>query len=193
MVRQIKQCYGRTAQVIYAPVKLLDYPFKEDAGSYYLTVSRLISHKRVDLAVKACQALHRPLIVVGDGPERRMLESIKTNTTKFVGRVSDAELKQLYSECRAVIFPSEEDYGLVPIEAQACGRAVIAYGVGGALETIVENTTGVFFERQTVESVIEAIQRFETMCFSARSIREAVNRFDVEYFKTELRKFVLQV
>jgi len=191
MAKQIGDFYNRSAQIIYAPIRIRDYPFAEGGGNYYLTVSRLVSHKRVDLAVKACQALGRRLIVVGDGPERSQLESFASDTMHFVGRISDPELKRMYSKCRAVIFPSDEDYGLVPLESQACGRPVIAYGSGGALETVIEGQTGVFFTQQTPESVIESMLAFEAMQFDPQVIRQSVHRFDVEHFKRELREFVL--
>jgi glycosyltransferase involved in cell wall biosynthesis len=191
MAKQISACYNVSAHIIYAPIRIQDYPISDDHGDYYLSVSRLISHKRVDLAVRACQVLGRKLVVVGDGPERLILESIASDATHFLGRVSDPELKRLYSKCRAVIFTSEEDYGLVPLESQACGRPVIAYGSGGVLETVIEGKTGVFFTQQTTESVIEAILAFEAMQFDTQVIRQSVQRFDVEHFKRELREFVL--
>ncbi len=192
MVREIQECYKQEAQVVYPPVRLSDYTWSEPAGDYYLTVSRLISHKRVDLAIQACQQLGRKLVVVGDGPELAPLKAMSGQQLRFAGNVTDAQLRELYSHCRAVIFPSHEDYGIVPIEAQACGRPVIAYGVGGALETIVENQTGVFFKEQTVESVIEAIQRAEQIPFDPYVIRQSIQKFDAENFKSELLKFVTQ-
>lgn len=191
MATEIYACYRREAQIIYLPVRVSDYQIGSGAGDYYLTVSRLISHKRVDLAILACQCLGRPLVVVGDGPDLPTLKALSDQTVKFVGQVTDVTLRKLYANCRAVIFPSNEDYGLVPLEAQASGRPVIAYGSGGALETVVENQTGIFFKQQTVESVIDAIQTFEKMRFDPEAIRQAVQRFDVESFKRELREFVL--
>lgn len=191
MAQQIANCYQREAQVIYAPIRMADYRISADVGDYYLTVSRLISHKRVDLAIQACKALKRKLIVVGDGPDREILKAMTGDTVQFAGRVSDTRLKELYARCKAVIFPSDEDYGLVPLEAQASGRPVIAYGSGGALETVINNETGILFKHQMVESVIAAIQLFEQTTFDLQYIRQAVQRFDVEQFKHELRAFVL--
>ena len=191
MAREIRECYKREARVIYPPVRLSDYTWGEMAGDYYLTVSRLISHKRIDLAIQACGKLGRKLIVVGDGPELAPLKAISSQQVQFVGRVTDTHLRELYAHCRAVIFPSHEDYGIVPIEAQASGRPVVAYGVGGVLETVIENQTGIFFKEQTVEAVIEAVQRAEQISFDPYVIRQSVQRFDVEYFKSELLKFVV--
>jgi glycosyltransferase involved in cell wall biosynthesis len=192
MVREIYECYKREARIIYPPVRLSDYAWDKMAGDYYLTVSRLISHKRIDLAIKACQQLGRKLIVVGDGPELPSLKAISSSQIKFMSRVTDAQLRELYTHCRGVIFPSHEDFGIVPIEAQASGRPVIAYGVGGVLETVIENQTGTFFMEQTVEAVVEAVQRAEKTLFDPYIIRQSMQKFDVEYFKSELLRFVAE-
>ena len=131
--------------------------------------------------------------MVGDGPDLPELKALSEGKVKFVGRVGDVELRELYAKCRAVIFPSHEDYGIVPIEAQASGKGVIAYGRGGALETVVENQTGVFFGEQTVESVVDAIVAFEKMQLDPQEIRRAVIRFDVPHFIHELREFALNL
>ena len=192
MVREIWECYQRDARVISPPVRLSDYTWNEKIGDYYLTVSRLISHKRIDLAIQACVKLGRKLIVVGDGPELAYLKTISSSQVQFVGRVKDEKLRELYAHCRAVIFPSYEDYGIVPIEAQASGRPVIAYGVGGVIETMIENQTGLFFKEQKVEAVIESIQMMEHLSFDPYLIRQSVQRFDVENFKNELLRFVTE-
>jgi glycosyltransferase involved in cell wall biosynthesis len=190
MAREIKRCYNRDSEIINAPIKIIDYPVATGKGSYYLTVSRLISYKRVDLAIKACNYLGRKLIIVGDGPERHLLESIKGKYVSFMGRVSDETLKELYLGCKAVIFSSEEDYGLVPLEAQACGRPVIAYKAGGVLETIEENRNGLYFENQHVSSVLEAIKEFESRHFDPSDVRRSIMRFDFSHFAHKLKEFV---
>ncbi len=184
--------YRRAAKVIHPAIRISDYQLGTGDRPYYLCVSRLICHKRVDLAVAACRALGRDLLVVGGGPEEASLRTIAGQRTYFSGRISDHKLRELYAGCRALIFPSHEDFGIVPLEAQAAGAPVIAFGAGGALETVIERETGVFFPQQTVESLIEAIRKFETLKFDPMEIRRAVQRFDVERFKTELRRFVLQ-
>ncbi|MCC7360930.1 MAG: glycosyltransferase [Anaerolineales bacterium] len=191
MARAIEACYGRSARIIYAPIRVDDYGLASEPDDYYLVVSRLISHKRLDLAVTACRELGRRLIVVGEGPERAALAAQAGVDTRFVGRLPDAEVRHLYAHCRAVIYPSLEDYGLVPLEAQAAGRPVIAYGRGGALETIQEGVTGVFFHDQTAEALIAAIQDFETVRFDSHVIRQAALRFDVGPFINHLREYVL--
>jgi glycosyltransferase involved in cell wall biosynthesis len=191
MARAIQDCYGREACVIHGPIRTTDYLSAATPDDYYLAVARLISYKRLDLAVTACQKLGRRLVIAGDGPERAALAALAGDTTQFVGRVADRELKELYAHCRAVLFPSYEDYGLVPLEAQASGRPVIAFGSGGALETIEAGRSGLFFYEQTVEAMVEAIQRFERMSFDAGAIRQGVLKFDVALFSQRLREFVL--
>lgn len=190
MADEIKKVYEKTAEVIYPPVEIPQDVMTEKRGDYYLSVSRLISHKRVDLAVKACARLGRQLVVVGDGPEKERLSRSAGNTIRFAGRVSDEELHQLYRGARGLIFPSYEDYGIVPLEAQAWGVPVIAFGKGGVLETIREGISGVFFERQDEESLIEGISRFESTRFDVDQIRNWVSGFNVENFTAKLRHFV---
>ena len=171
VAREMEAIYNLSPVIIHPPVVVNEYPLATTPGDYYLSVSRLISHKRVDLAVQACMQLKRKLVVVGDGPERKNLEQIAGETIRFVGRVSDDELKNLYANSKALIFPSDEDYGIVPLEAQACGRPVIAYGRGGVLETVQDEKTGLFFDEQSAESLKACIQRFERLEFRADEIR----------------------
>jgi glycosyltransferase involved in cell wall biosynthesis len=189
VAKEIKEIYHRNSTVIHPPVSVNDYPLATNPGEYYLSVSRLISHKRVDLAVQACTQMKKKLIVVGDGPERKNLEKLAGETIRFVGRVDDEQLKTLYLGSKALLFPSHEDYGIVPLEAQACGRPVIAYGKGGALETVSEGKSGVFFNEQSVDSLIASILDFEKMKFRPHQIRKWVDQFDVKYFISELRNF----
>jgi glycosyltransferase involved in cell wall biosynthesis len=191
MARAIADAYGREAEVIYAPVRLSDYRVDEVPGDYYLTVSRLISHKRVDLAVDACRRLGRRLVVVGEGPEKERLRALADDRVTFAGLVDTAALVDLYAGCRALLFCSEEDYGLAPIEAQASGRPVIAYGAGGALETVVDGQSGIFFDEQTTGSLVAAMRRFETLTFNSSRVRDSVARFDVAPFIRHIRDFVL--
>jgi glycosyltransferase involved in cell wall biosynthesis len=191
MARAIAECYDRQAEVIYAPVRLSEYRIGMGAGEYYLTVSRLISHKRVDLAVQACRQLGRRLVVVGDGPELQALRALADERVTFAGLVDKPSLVDLYAGCRALLFCSEEDYGLAPIEAQASGRPVIAYGAGGALETVVDGRSGIFFGEQTTDSLVAAMNRFEREPFDPVRVRDSVARFDVEPFTRHVRNFVL--
>jgi glycosyltransferase involved in cell wall biosynthesis len=189
---EILSAYRRSAKVIHPAIRIADYHAGTGERSYYLCVSRLISYKRIDLAVAACKALSRDLLIVGGGPEEASLRTIAGKRTRFLGRISDHKLRELYAGCRGLIFPGHEDFGMAPLEAQAAEAPVIAFGAGGALETVIDGETGVFFRQQTVESLIEAIRKFETLKFDPLAIRSAVERFDVERFKTEIRRFALQ-
>jgi glycosyltransferase involved in cell wall biosynthesis len=192
IARQIQDIYGLNAEVVYPPIKIDEYYLSEKTDDYYLYAGRLISHKRVDLAIEACNRLNRKLIVVGDGLERSILEKLAGDTIQFVGRVSDEQLKKLYSECRALIFPSDEDFGLVPVEVQASGRPVIAFRSGGALETVVEFETGVFFSEQNVDSVCDAILQFEKLTFDPYEIKENAKRFDIIQFNNQIQTYIGQ-
>lgn len=190
---QIKNVYHVAADVIYPPVDINSFTISDNIEEYYLYAGRLISHKRVDIAINACNRLNKKLLIAGDGLERANLEKIAGNSIQFLGRVTDVQLKELYSNCRALIFPSDEDFGLVPVEAQASGRPVIAYKAGGALETIIEGTTGVFFNEQTVESLINGIHQFEGMKFSSEAIRQNALRFDTYQFMNQIQLYVQKI
>ena len=187
---RIKTCYGRDAEVIYAPVQLDRYHIGQP-GDYYLVVSRLNSYKRIDLAIEAMRRLGRPLIVVGEGPQRAALEALARGAdVRFLGRVADAQLLDLYAGCRALVFPQEEDYGLAPLEAQASGRPVIAYARGGALETIVDGQTGVLFAEQHPDAVVGAVLQADAIDFDSAAIRRHAARFDVDAFHQSIEEFI---
>jgi len=186
----IRKVYGRDAEVIYPPVEVSQYQITTERKDFYLVVSRLISYKRVDLAIQACEQMHRKLIIVGDGPELEPLQKIAGEYTSFLGKVSDEELKKIYSQARGLIFPGMDDFGMAPIEAQASGCPVIAFHAGGAVETVIENVTGVFFQNQTVPDLIAGLDRFEKIDFNPQNIRQAALRFDVSVFQNKIRGFV---
>jgi len=190
IANQIQKNYQLESEVVYPPVDVNTFKVYCTPGDYYLYAGRLISHKRVDVAINACNQLKRKLIVAGDGLERENLQKLAGDTVQFVGRITDEQLKELYANCKALIFPSDEDFGLVPIEVQSSGRPVIAYRSGGALETVVEDKTGVFFDRQDEMSLKEAILRFEDMKFSADIIRQNALRFDIQEFNKRLLNYV---
>jgi glycosyltransferase involved in cell wall biosynthesis len=192
IARQIQTIYGIPSAVIYPPVRVNEFSIADEIDDYYLYVGRLISHKRVDLAIKACSKLNRRLLIVGDGLERSRLEKFASNFIQFMGRVPEDLLKSIYSRCRALIFPSDEDFGLVPVEAQASGRPVIAYQSGGSLETIIENETGIFFSEQSVDSLCDAILKFEGRSFSPSKIRENAQRFDIAVFQHNILQYINQ-
>lgn len=191
MAQEIQQVYNVPSTILYPPVDVPTELPVENREDYYLSVSRLISHKRVDLAVAACKRLGKRLVVVGDGPERSKLEQMSDGSITFLGRVDDDKLRELYRKARGLIFPSYEDYGIVPLEAQSWGAPVIAFGKGGSLETIQEGVSGIFFDRQDVDAVVEAIQRFEASSFDPVKIHQWVSQFNVESFVSGLQAFVI--
>jgi glycosyltransferase involved in cell wall biosynthesis len=185
---RIRQYYRRDAEIIHPPVSLArHFCSGRRPEDYYLVVSQLVPYKRVDLAVEAFRSLGRPLVVVGEGSERRGLERIASQNICFLGHVGDERLAQLYANCRALIFPGVEDFGLVPLEAMASGRPVIAYSAGGALDTIKDHETGLFFSEQNPASLCEAVLEFESMesSFDGRAIRRHAERFSEERFREQ--------
>jgi glycosyltransferase involved in cell wall biosynthesis len=189
---RIRKYYRRDATVIYPPVNCDAFMFGPSrVDDYYLIVSRLIPYKRIDLAVDAFTKLGIPLKIVGSGG--RDLPALKARAGRnieFVGRVTDAELKQLYAGCRALVFPGEEDFGIAPLEANASGRPVIAYAGGGALDTVVDGRTGVLFEQQQVECLIDAIRRAEATAWDPDELRAHARKFDSQVFREQLQQFV---
>lgn len=189
---KIKRYYNRDSEVIYPPVDFNKFKVSDKIEDYFLIVSRLNSYKNIDLAVKVFSKLQINLKIVGEGPFRKELEKIASSCVEFQGKVSDEELIRLYGSCRALIFPGEEDFGIAPLEAQASGRPVIAYSKGGALETIVDGVTGLFFKENTVESMIEAVNNFIKIedTFEQDTIRENALKFDKEIFKKNIDEFI---
>jgi glycosyltransferase involved in cell wall biosynthesis len=188
--KRIQKTYRRDSVVIHPPVRCAEFTPSETEGGYYLVISRLVEYKRFDLAVRACTELNRELVVIGDGVERRRLEKMAGSSVRFLGRLPDAEVKRYMAECKALLFPGEEDFGIVPVEAQACGRPVIAFGKGGALDTVVDGETGVLFGEQSVDAVKAYILKFEGMMFDKGRIREHAMRFDEEVFRRKILEFV---
>lgn len=190
---QIERIYHRQAEVIYPPAEVSSYYVSSTPGDYYLYAGRLISHKRADIVINACKKLNRKLIIAGDGLEREKLQALAGPDVVFTGRVTDQEMRHLYANCRALLFPSDEDFGLIPVEAQASGRPVIAYRSGGALETIIDGETGLFFDEQNESSLIEAIQRFERMTFRPERSRENAMIFDTSVFRKRFFNYIQNI
>jgi len=188
--RRIKKYYERKSDVVYPPVYTEKFHISKNVEDYFLAVGRLIPYKRFDLLVETFNDLGLPLLIVGTGPELSKLRSMAKNNIEFVGFVSDMELSDLYAECQALVFPQEEDFGIIPIEAMASGRPVIAYGRGGALETIVDGETGVLFHEQTKESLMTAIKKFHPKKFSARAIKNHAEQFNASRFREQMVKRV---
>lgn len=188
---RIKQCYQRDSVVIYPPVDTEFYRPDSDKEDYYVTASRLVPYKRVGLIVQAFAAMpDRRLIVIGDGPEMKKIQRSATPNVTVLGYQASDVLKGYMQRARAFVFAAEEDFGIVPVEAQACGTPVIAFGKGGATETVRDGSTGIFFSEQTVESLTEAVHRFEGMTFDPRGCRANAVRFAPERFRQEFSAFV---
>jgi glycosyltransferase involved in cell wall biosynthesis len=195
---RVRHCYGREATVIYPPVDVQRFELATGVeGDFYLVVSALVAYKRIDLAVRAAGALGRRLRVVGTGPEEARLRALAGPGVEFLGWRSDAEIASLYRECRAVLFPGCEDFGIVPLEAMAAGRPVIALAAGGALETIVAPggaapPTGLFFAEQSVEALAGAMRRLEeeATLFQPKALRARAELFDRERFREAMRAYL---
>ncbi len=189
---QIQRVYGREAVVVHPPVRTSFFvpPREETAGQYFLVVGRLDPYKRVDLAVRAASKLRLPLVIVGDGVERSRLEPLADTNVTFLGVVDDTTLRTLYQGCRALLFPGEEDFGIVPVEAQACGKPVVALSAGGALETVIEGVTGLFFPEQSPDSLVQAIEKLEGLSFDRARIRQHAEQFDERHFSERLLAFI---
>jgi glycosyltransferase involved in cell wall biosynthesis len=198
---RIKQIYNRDSVVIYPPVDCARFNMSRANDGYYLIVSALVPYKRVDIAVKAFETLDRKLIIIGKGPELAGLKKVAKRNITFIEESSDTMIGQYLQNCRALVFPGEEDFGIVPLEAQACGKPVIAFGKGGALETVVglernlanQNcATGVYFYQQDENSLLEAISFFEKYSDKINPVSCCKNatRFDRPIFKQRMQKYI---
>lgn len=195
---RIRRYYQRESRVIHPPIDLRLARVVATPGSHYLCAGRLVGYKRTELMIEACARLGRKLRIAGTGPEEIRLKKMANSGVTFLGELSNEALWQEYAECRALLFAADEDFGMVPLEAQACGRPVIAYGEGGSLETVRgygEEPTGVYFREQTVESLMDGILRFETTMgmFDPAMIQQRAVEFSTEVFLRRMREFVLEV
>lgn len=192
VAQRIARYYGRTALVIPPPVEL--FPFQErPAEDFYLAGGRLIPYKRLRLAVEAFNALGLPLKIFGDGRDRCALEKLARPNIEFVGRVSEQERRELFARCRAFIFPGIEDFGITPLEAMAAGRPVIAYGAGGALETVIDGITGRFFRQSSAAALAAAVALSRCDRYDAGTIRRHAEQFGQTVFLERMRAFINSV
>lgn len=193
VAERIKKYYRREAEVIYPPVDTNLWQIqKVKTESYFLVVSRLVPYKRVDLVISAFNKLGWPLKIVGTGREEKKLKMMAKKNIQFLGQLTDRELLSYYQKCQALIFPQEEDFGLAALEAQSCGKPVIAYKKGGALETIIEGKTGEFFSEQKTECLIEKLKNFKPEKYSADDCRMNALRFDEKNFQKDFKRKVLE-
>ncbi len=199
VANRIKKYYRREAEVIHPPVNTQAFKKSEITEDFYLVISALVPYKKIDLAVETFNQNNKSLVVVGDGPEKTNLIKTAKKNIKFVSEIKSEELNEYYSKCKALIFPGEEDFGIVPVEAQSCGKPVIAFARGGALETVVgydgtneKQCSGMFFNRQTTESLTSAIEDFENLNCDAGFINEHAQKFNRGRFKNKITDFVNQ-
>jgi glycosyltransferase involved in cell wall biosynthesis len=188
---RIRQYYNRDATVVYPPVDTAFFrPADEEPGDHFLIVSALVPYKRIDVAVTACRRAGAALRIIGDGPERARLERLADGHVTFLGRLDDEEVRREYQRARAVLLPGEEDFGIAPVEAQACGRPVVALRRGGALESVVDGETGVFFESPDADALAAALNRVARARFDRCRIRANAERFARERHVNRLRDVI---
>ena len=188
---RIRRYYNRSATVVYPPVDTSYFsPSGSPPGPYFLIVSALVPYKRVDVAIEACGQTRTPLKIVGDGPERPRLEALAGSDVEFLGACTDEEIRALYRGARGVLLPGEEDFGIAPVEALACGRPVIGLARGGATETVEDGGTGVLVEELTPSAFAEGINRAGRLSFDSRYIREQALRFSRSRFQNAMRRCI---
>ena len=196
IARRIKKVYGRHADVIYPPVNIADFSLVEEKEDFYLTASRLVPYKKMDLIVEAFSKMpEKRLIVIGDGPDMEKIKEKAGKNVEMLGYQPFSVLKDMMQRAQAFVFAAEEDFGIIPVEAQACGTPVIAFGKGGVLETVIEEgpaPTGLFFMDQTVSSLCMAVHEFEKRrhLFLPKNCRENSERFSIERFNSEFSNYV---
>src|SRR5438128_8623510 len=190
VAERIKKIYGREAFVIPPPIDVERFQPSKEIDDYYLVLSRLIPYKRIDLAIEACNRMDRRLLIVGEGPDRERLEKFAGPKTEFMGRLPDSLVNYYTSRCRALLFPGEEDFGMSPLEANAAGRPVIAYRAGGAIETIDEGVTGVFFDKPNSQALATAIEEFEGLSWDQTALRRHAEKFDRNVFAFKVLQFL---
>lgn len=189
---RIKKYYGRDSQVIYPPVDIEKFiPIKENKG-YFLIVSRLSPYKRIDLAVEAFNKLELPLVIIGQGPQKRQLQKLANKNIKFLGFQPEEKVKEYYQNCQALIFPGEEDFGITAIEAMAAGKPVLAFRSGGLTETVIEGVTGEFFDDPISEVLADGVRRLRENQnkYEPLIIRGQAEKFSRQRFEKEIKEFI---
>lgn len=189
---RIKKTYNREAIVMYPPVDTEFFSFKEKKESFYLTASRLVPYKKIDLIINAFNKMpEKRLVVIGDGPEMQKLRRQGKSNIELMGFVSKKVLREKMQKAKGFVFAACEDFGIAPLQAQSCGTPVICFGKGGSLETVVDGQTGVFFDDQSEESLVQAVETFEKRTFDPKIIRQHAEKFSKERFRKEFEETVL--
>jgi glycosyltransferase involved in cell wall biosynthesis len=194
VAHRIRKFYRRDADVVFPPVETEAFAISDTIGDYYLLAGEMVSYKRADLAIDAFNVSGRKLVVIGEGEIKNELERRSGPNITFLGRVPNAELKQHFASCKALIFPGEEDFGIIPVEAMASGRPVIAYGRGGALDTVKPGVSGALFYEQSAAALNDAVETFENETFSAMTpeeIRAYARQFDSTVFRSRIQALIL--
>ena len=190
---RIRKIYRRDSEVIYPPVNTTHYqPVIQPSRDYFLSVGRLVAYKRVDLAIEACLKTGQKLVVAGTGPEEKSLKRLAKGSTliSFIGRANNQKLATLYANATALLFAGEEDFGIVPLEAQSAGCPVLAFGRGGAVESVLSGETGAYFQQQSVESLTEALSSFKPINYTPLACRQNAERFSVKIFQEQMSKHI---
>lgn len=190
VAKRIKKYYKRESVVIHPPANVDNFYASEKQENYFLMVGRIIEYKRFDIAIKAFNELALPLKIIGRGPEIKKLQKIAKSNIEFLGRVPEEKLADYYAKCQAFVFPQEEDFGIVAIEAMAAGRPLIAYRGGDIPEHMEEGTAGVFFDKQTPEDIAAAVKKFQKLSFDPEQIRAGARKFDKEIFKARIKEYI---
>jgi O-antigen biosynthesis alpha-1,3-mannosyltransferase len=191
IARRIMKVYRREAEVIFPPVAVENFQLEEEKEDFYLTASRMVPYKKIDLIAEAFGRMpEKKLIVIGDGPEMDRVRAKAGPNVELLGYRDNAALRSHLQRAKAFVFMAEEDFGIVPVEAQACGTPVIAFGRGGVAETVIPGETGVLFNEQSAGSLVDAVRRFETGTFSPRAIRQQAEKFGADVFRKNFADFV---
>lgn len=189
---RLKKYYDQNSQIIYPPVDVNRFRAKEGHSNYFLIVSTLTPYKKIDLAIQLFNKLGRQLVIIGDGPQRKYLESIAADNIDFLGFKDDDTVREYMQNCRALIFPGEEDFGITPVEAMACGKPVLAFGKGGCTETVISGKTGEFFFENTVESMEDGLARllYNEKFYKPHTIRRHSMSFSTEEFERKMKHLI---
>ena len=191
IAKRIKKIYNRDAVVIYPPVDIAEFKLEENKEDFYVAASRLVSYKKISLVVEAFNKMPaKKLKVIGDGPEFNKLSKLAKKNIEILGRTSQKQMVQIFQKAKALVFAADEDFGIIPIEAQSCGTPVIAFNRGGLKETVIANETGLFFDKQEASCIADAVKKFETIKFDPKKIRKNAERFSKERFEKEFKEFV---